>query len=207
MTRFNISPTRMERTRQRERLQTATRAHKLLKDKSDEMVRTFAQLIKQNKTLREHVEKDLTQALRLFVSASTHMTDAAIDDAINTVRHRVDFACSTRNIMGLVVPHVEVVTATAPKSVLISTPPAFDQAIALLHALTATLIELANIEKTCGMLADEIEKVRRRINSLEYNMIPSIKETIKFITMKLDENQRETQIRVMKVKEMQTKQN
>lgn len=205
MTKLNISPTRMERTRQRERLQTATRAHKLLKDKYDEMVRTFAQLIKQNKILREHVEKDLVAAIRLFLNASTQMTDAQVADAIRVVRHQVDFDCTTQNIMGLVVPHVQVSTAAAQnKTVLVSTPMTFDQAITLLHQLTATLIELANIEKTCGMLADEIEKVRRRINSLEYNMIPSIQETIKFITMKLDESQRETQIRVMKVKDMQT---
>ena len=204
-TRLNISPTRMERTRQRERLQTATRAHKLLKDKYDEMVRTFLQLIKQNKVLREHVEKDLTAAIHLYLSATTQMTQPQIDDAIHTIRHQIDFDCSTRNIMGLVVPQVEINTPVEPtKTVLISTPIAFDEAINTLQQLTATLIELANIEQTCGMLADEIEKVRRRINSLEYNMIPSIQETIKFITMKLDENQRETQIRVMKVKEMQT---
>lgn len=201
MNKTNISPTRMERTRQRDRLKTATRAHKLLKDKYDEMVRTFAQLIKQNKVLRERVEKDLTAAIHLYLGASTQMTDTGVATAIDVVRHPVDFDCGTRNIMGLVVPHVQVNTpAVQPTpTVLISTPLAFDQAITLLQQLTATLIELANIEKTCGMLADEIQKVRRRINSLEYNMIPNIQETIKFITMKLDESQRETQVRIMKL--------
>ena len=202
----NISATRMERLRQTGKLKTANRAHKLLEDKYDEMVHTFADLIKQNRTLRESVEKNLEHALMLFVSANTHMTTAAVDDALKTHHRQITMTCSTRNIMGLTVPHIEVTDiGTSKDTPLLTTPHDFDESIRLLQSLTATLIELANIEKTCNMLADEIQKVRRRINSLEYNMIPDIKSKIKFITMKLDENQRETQIRVMKVKDMQNK--
>ncbi len=204
MTSSNLTPTRMERLRQRGRLQTATHAHKLLKDKSDEMLRTFNQLIKQNRTLRERVAKDLTAALHLYMTASARLSTAAIDDALTGAQRTVTITCDTRNIMGLVVPHVEVQPnpqATAP--VLLTTPIAFDQALTQLQNLTATLLELANIEKTCSMLADEIQKVRRRINSLEYKMIPEIEDNIKFITMKLDETQREAQVRAMKVKDLQ----
>lgn len=204
-TTTNISPTRMERLRQTERLHTAKRAHKLLEDKYNQMVRTFAGLVKKNRTLRELVESKLTKALQLFVAANTHMTTAAVDTALSMRRHAIDLTCSTKNIMGLTVPHVEVTNVGAtPDTILLTTPPNFDESIHLLQQLTATLIELANIEKTCNMLADEIQKVRRRMNSLEHNMIPSIQSKIKFITMKLDENQRETQIRVMKVKDLQT---
>ena len=194
----------MERLRQTDRLKTAKRAHKLLEDKYDELVHTFADLIKKNRSLRELVEKKLTNALQLFVSANARMSTAAVDTALAAHRSEIALTCSTQNIMGLTVPHVAVADVKATQMpILLTTPVNFDQSIRLLQELTTTIIELANIEKTCSMLADEIQKVRRRINSLEYNMIPDIKATIKFITMKLDENQRETQIRVMKIKDMQ----
>ena len=203
-TTTNINATRMERLRQNDRLKTARRAHKLLEDKYDEMVHKFAELIQKNRNLRELVEKKLSHALRLFVAANTHMSTAAVDAALSAHHHSLAFSCSTQNIMGLTVPHIEIADTDQPKEkVLLTTPVAFDESIRLLQQLTATMIELANIEKTCSMLADEIQKVRRRINSLEYNMIPDIQAKIKFITMKLDENQRETQIRVMKIKDMQ----
>ena len=203
-TTTNINATRMERLRQNDRLKTARRAHKLLEDKYDEMVHKFAELIQKNRNLRELVEKKLNHALRLFVAANTHMSTAAVDAALSARHHSLAFSCSTQNIMGLTVPHIEIADTDHPKEkVLLTTPVAFDESIRLLQQLTATMIELANIEKTCSMLADEIQKVRRRINSLEYNMIPDIQAKIKFITMKLDENQRETQIRVMKIKDMQ----
>lgn len=206
-TTTNINATRMERLRQNDRLKTARRAHKLLEDKYDEMVHKFTELIKRNRNLRELVKKQLQQALRLYVSASVHMSTNAIDTALASRHHTVTLNCSTQNIMGLMVPHIEIADETLNKdeAILLTTPVNFDDAIRLLQQLTATLIELANIEKTCSMLADEIQKVRRRINSLEYNMIPDIQSKIKFITMKLDENQRETQIRVMKIKDMQNK--
>lgn len=205
-TTTNISATRMERLRQVDRLKTARRAHKLLEDKYDEMVHKFTELIKKNRTLRGLVEKKLTQALQLFVAANTHMTTAAVDTALAVHRQAIMLTCSTQNIMGLMVPHVEIADSDATDSqILLTTPVNFDESIRLLQQLTVTLIELANIEKTCSMLADEIQKVRRRINSLEYNMIPGIKDKIRFITMKLDENQRETQIRVMKIKDMQNR--
>lgn len=200
----NINATRMERLRQTDKLKTAKRAHKLLEDKYDEMVHTFAELIKKNRTLRELVEKKLTQALRLFVAANTHMTTAAADTALAMRRHEIALTCSTKNIMGLTVPQVTIDEVGPTKdTVLLTTPAAFDESIQLLQQLTATLVELANIEKTCSMLADEIQKVRRRLNSLEYNLIPGLQAKIKFITMKLDENQRENQIRAMKIKDMQ----
>ena len=200
----NLSATRMERLRQVDRLKTAKRAHKLLEDKYDEMVHKFSELIKKNRSLRELVEKKLTQALQLFVSANTQMTTTAVDAALAQHHHTVNLTCSTQNIMGLTVPHIAVADVDpTPDQILLTTPAKFDEASTLLQQLTTVIIELANIEKTCNMLADEIQKVRRRINSLEYNMIPDIQAKIKFITMKLDENQREAQIRVMKIKDMQ----
>lgn len=206
-TTTNLNATRMERLHQNDRLKTARRAHKLLEDKYDEMVHKFSELIRRNRNLRELVEKKLQQALRLYVTASVHMSTAAVDAALTAHHDEIALNCSTQNIMGLNVPHIEIAdTPLRTKSaILLTTPVNFDDSIRMLQQLTVTLIELANIEKTCSMLADEIQKVRRRINSLEYNMIPDIQAKIKFITMKLDENQRETQIRVMKIKDMQNR--
>jgi V/A-type H+-transporting ATPase subunit D len=194
----------MERTRQKGRLKTANRGHKLLKDKSDEMIRSFLTLIKQNRALRERIERDLTDALRLFMSARAKMSSAEVDAAVEKIKVLPRFSCSTSNIMGVITPKIEILPANAEKHRFISTPAAFDRSLELLLDLTAMLLDLANIEKTCDMLASEIEKTRRRINSLEYIMIPNTKETIKYITMKLDEDQRSQQIRVMKVKQLQT---
>ena len=161
----NLSATRMERLRQVERLKTTRRAHKLLEDKYDEMVHQFTELIKKNRTLRGLVEKKLTQALHLFVAANTHMSTAAVDTALSAHRQTIAFTCSTQNIMGLTVPHIEIAdTESSTNPILLTTPVNFDESIRLLQQLTVTLIELANIEKTCSMLADEIQKVRRRIN-------------------------------------------
>lgn len=206
MTKTNYSPTRMERLHQRERLHTATRAHDLLQDKADEMMRTFNQLYQQTLTLRTRVERELNTALQQMLVAGTQMSPAALQAALTTNVPSITLTCSTRNIMGLIVPHVEIAATALSPFVGQTTPPAFDQGVNRLQQLTTALLELANMEKTCTMLANELQKVRRRINSLEYNLMPTIEETIKAITMKLDENQRETQVRTMKVKAMQTEQ-
>ena len=206
MARYNVNPTRIERTRQKGRLKTAYRGHKLLKDKSDEMVRTFSTLIKQNRVLRERIEKDLTAALRLFMCARGKMSTKELEDAMSFCRIVPQMTTATTNIMGLIVPKITVWTTGAEQQhTFVSTPASFDKSIRLLASLTTMLVELANIEKSCDMLADEIVKVRRRINSLEYIMIPNTQETIKYITMKLEEDQRSQQIRGMKVKEIATK--
>ena len=196
----------MERSKQKARLKTANRGKKLLKDKSDEMIRSFLSIVRQNRELRTRVEDELSTALRLFISARCQMSATEIEDAVANMSAPPKFAATTKNIMGLIVPQIELkkVAEAAEKPIFISTPADFDRAIEILLHLTASLIELANIEKSCDMLADEIEKVRRRINSLEYIMIPNTEETIKYITMKLDEDQRGQQIRVMKVKALQT---
>jgi V/A-type H+-transporting ATPase subunit D len=200
----------MERMRQKGRLVTAKRGHKLLKDKSDEMIRSFLSIAKQNRILRTRVERDLTAAIRLFMTARTQMSQAEITTAFANVHKNVNFAATTRNIMGLVIPQIEIADVKSNKTetkefAFISTPTAFDKAIELLTDLMELLVELANVEKTCSMLASEIEKVRRRINSLEYIMIPNTQETIKYITMKLEEDQRSQQVRVMKVKDLHKK--
>lgn len=204
MARLNVNPTRMELRRIKDRLQTAVKGHKLLKDKSDEMVRRFMELIRENKRLRRELETELLDALRAFMLARASSDEASVVQAIAVPSKRVDVTCETRSIMGVDVPSVKIESrgdAELPYA-LPSVTGELDLSVMKLSALTEKLLRLAEVEKACNMLANEVVKNRRRVNALEYVMIPDCEETIKYIMMKLDENERSTQIRLMKVKSM-----
>jgi len=204
---MRVNPTRMELTRLKERLQVAVRGHKLLKDKRDEMVRRFVDLVRQNKKLREEIEGKLTQALKDFLMTRAVMSSEFLEEAIMFPSRRVEIKPSTDNVMGVVVPVIEYREETdedvSPYPYSFSTTSAeLDGAIVTLSGILPLMIELAQVEKTCQMLADEIEKTRRRVNALEYIVIPQLEETIRYITMKLDEDERGNRTRLMKVKDM-----
>ncbi len=205
MAKLNVNPTRMELRRLKTRLKTATRGHKLLKDKSDEMVRQFMLLIKENKALREEIEGELSGALKSFMLARAVSSDAIIEEAIAMPGVKVELSTGSKSLMGIDVPEFKIVEGDSkelyPYS-FASVTAELDDSIATLSTLLAKLLKLAEVEKACNMLADEIEKNRRRVNALEYVMIPQLEETIKYITMKLDENERAATIRLMKVKSM-----
>ncbi len=205
MARLNVNPTRMELRRLKTRLKTATRGHKLLKDKSDEMIRQFMIYIRENKRLREEVEGELSQALKEFMLARAVTSDSVIEEAIAMPGVKVELNTSEKNVMSVGVPEFGIVEKEHgdlyPYS-FASVTSELDSSIATLSTLLGKLLKLAEVEKTCNMLADEIEKNRRRVNALEYVMIPQLEETIKYITMKLDENERSSTIRLMKVKSM-----
>lgn len=195
----------MELRRLKNRLKTAVRGHKLLKDKSDEMIRQFMDYVKVNKQLREEVEGELADALRNFMFASSVTPSAVIEEAVSMPGTSVSLEVSTKNIMSVDVPEIEIVSGETDEKFPYSfatVTAELDSSIATLSELLVKLIRLAEVEKTCNMLADEIEKNRRRVNALEYVMIPELQETIKYITMKLDENERANIIRLMKVKDM-----
>ena len=200
-----VNPTRMELTRLKGRLKTATRGHKLLKDKSDEMIRQFMLLIKRNVALRTEAEKALKSVLSDFMLARAVSTDAEIEEAVAVPGKSVKVTSGSKNVMSVEVPSFMVEATeggeTYPYSFATVTGE-LDNCIGVMGELLPLLIELAEVEKTCNMLADEIEKNRRRVNALEYVMIPEFKETIKYITMKLDEAERANTIRLMKVKSM-----
>ena len=185
MARANVNPTRMELTRLKKELSTASRGHKLLKDKQDEMVRHFMSLIKENRQLRMEVETELKNISDTFNSARLKMSYAGLMEA-------------------LMVPSLEVVTN---ESVDITygfafTPCELDDSVLKLSGLVEKMVKLAEIERSCDMLAVEIEKTRRRVNAIEFVLIPDLQETIKFITMKLEDNERSNIIRLMKSKEI-----
>jgi len=203
MARLNVNPTRMELRRLKNRLKTAVRGHKLLKDKSDETIRQFMIYVKENKRLREELEQKLSDSLRSFLLAGSVTTSQVLEEAVAMPAFNLELTTGEANIMSVMVPTIQVKegdkTDLYPYS-FAAVSAELDDSIKNLSDLIADLVHLAEVEKTCNMLADEIEKNRRRVNALEYVMIPQLQETIKYITMKLDENERAATIRLMKVK-------
>lgn len=203
MARLNVNPTRMEMKKLKARLDTAKRGHKLLKDRSDEMIRRFSVIIKEDKALREEVEKELAETLKQFSVArsvtSSYQAEAAF--AMPSVSIRAE--CSTQSVMGVEVPAISVSdnrrTEELPYAYAEVTSEA-DYSVERASQLIPKMLRLAEVEKTVRMLANEIERNKRRVNALEYVMIPQLEETIKYIKSKLDENERAAVIRLMKVK-------
>lgn len=205
MAKMNVNPTRMELRRLKTRLKTATRGHKLLKDKSDEMIRQFMVYVRENKRLREEIEAELSSALKGFTLARAVSSNAVIEEAVMMPATKAEISLSSDNVMSVEVPSISIVEHEGQDKYPYSfdtVTSELDASIGTLSTLLVKLVKLAEVEKTCNMLADEIEKNRRRVNALEYVMIPQIEETIKYINMKLDENERASTIRLMKVKSM-----
>lgn len=207
MAATHVNPTRMELTRLKKKLATATRGHKLLKDKRDELMRQFLDLVRENKTLRERVEAGIARANQNFVLARSGMSDETVNVAFMTPKQEVSLTADSRNIMSVDIPVFHYETRTSDVNDIYSYGFAFtssdlDDAVKSLADLLPDMLKLAEIEKSCQLMAAEIEKTRRRVNALEHVMIPETQENIKYITMKLDENERSTQIRLMKVKDM-----
>ena len=210
MAMTQVNPTRMELTRQKGKLVTAMRGHKLLKDKRDELMRQFLDKVRENRALREEVEAALTEANRDFMLARASMSDEALNTALLAPKQEVTIEAGTENVMSVEIPAFDFKTRTPDPNDIYSygfgfTSGDLDEAIQSLSAVFPKMLRLAEIEKSCQLMAAEIEKTRRRVNALEHVMIPETQASIKYITMKLDENERSTQIRLMKVKDMMLK--
>lgn len=205
MARLNVNPTRMELNKLKARLKTASRGYKLLKDKTDEMIRRFSSLVRANKELRDSVEDDIAVIFARFSLARSLMSESQIKLAFSIPSVSFDLQCEKGNIMSVVVPKLSVNQDrndnAYPYSFTNVTSEA-DYSVKLTSNVSDKLIKLAELEKTVLMLADEIEKSKRRVNALEYVLIPNIEETIAYITMKLEENERGSRTRLMKVKSM-----
>lgn len=202
-----VNPTRMELTRLKKKLNTATRGHKLLKDKRDELMRRFLEMVRENRALRMKVEEQIRAANANFVLAKASMSDETLKAALLAPKQEVYVTTSYRNVMSVDIPVFDTQTRTPDPNDIYSYGFAFtsadlDGAVKSLADILPDLIRLAEIEKSCQLMADEIEKTRRRVNALEHVMIPETQEQIRYITRKLDENERSTQTRLMKVKDM-----
>jgi len=208
---MRVNPTRMELSRLKKRLQVARRGHKLLKDKLDELMKKFLDLVRKNKELRETVEEMLMQVHQNFLIARAVMSSEGLDAALMLPKQSISLEVSTKNIMSVDVPILNYKTSNNDESSIYpygfaTTSGELDGAIAALSKALPYMLELAQTEKSAQLLAQEIEKTRRRVNALEYVMIPQLSETIKYITMKLDENERGNLTRLMKVKDMMIEQ-
>lgn len=207
----HVNPTRMELTKLKKKLTTAIRGHKLLKDKRDELMRQFLDLVRENKILREKVEEGIKAANKNFLLARSGMADEVLNVALMAPRQEVYLNASTRNVMSVEVPKFSYETKTSDANDIYSYGFAFtssdlDDAVKSLQDILPDMLKLAEYEKSCQLMAAEIEKTRRRVNALEHVMIPDMQAKIKYIKMKLDENERSTQIRLMKVKDMMLEQ-
>lgn len=214
MARLNVNPTRMELSNLKKRLSTASRGHKLLKDKQDELVRRFIIQIRKNEKLRKEVEQELTNSFKDFTMASALSMPNFLELALSLPKQKVYLDLEVENVMSVSIPYMEfkkenvVVLDGNEKSSSIypygftHTNSELDEAVNKLDDILDKLLELAQVEKTCQLMADEIEITRRRVNALEYRTIPDLQETIKFIRMRLEENERETITRLMKTKDL-----
>ena len=207
MPAVNVNPTRQELTRLKNRLRTSVRGHKLLKDKRDELMKQFLEVVRENRALRTKVESALMQAHASFTEASALMSTEMLQQSLLYPKQSVELTMDFKNVMSVNVPEYHFQTRDAqPGDVypygFAATSGALDDAVDALSGVFQDMLRLAEMEKTAQLLAEEIEKTRRRVNALEYVKIPQMEESIKYISMKLDENERSATIRLMKVKEM-----
>ena len=211
MATTQVNTTRMELTRLKKKRTTAVRGHKLLKDKRDELMRQFMDLVRENMALRQKVEAGILAANTNFVMAKAGMSEATLRTALTCPKQAVSLEVSSRNVMSVDVPVFTSRTRSADENDIYSYGFAFttgdlDDAVLSLAQILPDMLRLAEVEKSCQLMAEEIEKTRRRVNALEHVIIPETERNIKYITMKLDENERSTQIRLMKVKDMMLEQ-
>ena len=210
MAKSQVNPTRMELTRQKNKLKTATRGHKMLKDKLDELMRQFLDTVRENKLLREKVETGIRACNSNFVLARATMSSEALKTALMAPKQEVYLEAGARNVMSVEIPQFSYRTRTSDTSDIYPYGFAFtsgdlDDAVKSIADILPDMLKLAEREKSCQLMAAEIEKTRRRVNALEHVMIPEAEDNIKMIKMKLDENERSSQIRLMKVKDMMLK--
>ncbi len=204
---LNVNPTRMELTNLKRKLITARKGHKLLKDKRDELMRRFLELVRENKELRIKVEEGIRKANMHMSLACSTMSEESVAVALMLPSQSMSVELKEKNIMSVIVPEYEPVFKTAQEGSIYSYGFAFtsgdlDDAVKALSDIMPDMLRLAEVEKTCQLLSAEIEKTRRRVNALEHVMIPDYTDTIRFIKMKLDENERSTTARLMKIKDM-----
>ncbi len=206
---IRVNPTRMELNRLKKRLTMAQRGHKLLKDKRDELIRQFLILVRKNKDLREHIEEELSAAFSKFLLARAVMPAESLEEALMYPTKTLNLEISQQNIMSVYAPKFDWAEEDAgggESSIypygFVDTSAELDISIETLSAILPQLMELAEVEKSVQLLAEEIEKTRRRVNALEYVLIPKLEETIKYITMKLEESERGALTRLMKIKDV-----
>lgn len=200
---LQANPNRMELQSQKAKLRTAMRGHKLLKDKQDALTKLFLEKVHTVKELREHTEKELKKAYSYFMIARGVMDQATASMVFESSSAVVELKAKVINTLGVRSPDFEFdQQGSLHEYGLVGTSAEVDSALEIFSNVVQKLIELAEMEKLVELLAIEIEKTRRRVNALEYRLIPRTKDIIRFIVMKLDEMDRSNLARLMKVKDI-----
>lgn len=204
---IKASPNRMELLSLNKRLGMAERGHKLLKDKRDELMRLFMELVQENQRLREELEGELAEAMGRFMAARAVMGTPQLEAALALPKRQVELVVGTESMMSIKVPKLSwQVSGEETDNPLpygfAQTSAELDEATRILTETLTKLLELATVERRVEILAQEIEKTRRRVNALEHVLIPQLEETIHYITMRLDENEPANLTRLLKIKEM-----
>ena len=206
--KLNVNPTRMELSNLKDRLELASRGHKLLTDKRDELMRQFIGLIKKNNELREEVEEKLKQGMQSFSIAKSLLHENYLEELMAIPSRSVQLNLDQKNIMSVRVPQMTFDYSSDASDIssieygYLNSNGELDRTFKQFIDVMPDMLELAEIEKSCQLMADEIEKTRRRVNALEHMTIPRLEETIYFIEMKLEEKERASITRLMKVKDM-----
>jgi len=204
---IRVNPNRMVLLRLTRRLGVASRGHRLLKDKLEGLIQEFVELVKEYREKRLELDKQLPEVMKLFVLAGLTSSDTVIDNALAQVQTPMELTVSQKSVMGVRVPELKVQFGeSTDKYSFLDTPPSLDLAVEGMKEYFPKILELAELEQTLRLLIAEIEKTRRRVNALEYVMIPQLEETIHMIKSKLDENERSNITRLMKIKEMRLQQ-
>ncbi|MCB7512986.1 V-type ATP synthase subunit D [bacterium 210917-SL.2.15] len=199
-----VNPTRMELGRLKQRLRTAQRGHKLLKDKRDEMMRRLLEQVHRARTLRRETGQMLASARAAQNEAAAALSPAFLAGALLYPAQTLHLDAQVHSGMGVALPAFSISAQALPGRPYgyAQTDGALDEALSRLHAALPKLLELAEAEKTVHCMARELEAARRRVNALEYVLIPELQEQIRRIAMKLEENERGNIVRLMKVKEL-----
>ena len=200
---MKINPNRMELLKIKKRLIVAKRGHKLLKDKRDALIQEFIHLAKESKIVREELEEKLEKCYQVFTNVSSQMSKISLEEALMFPKANTEAITSYKNIMSVKVPHYKYKCEGKYHTYsMVDTNAGIDKSVQNFYKVLPIMLRVAELDKTINLLADEIEKTRRRVNALEYILIPDLEETIKFITMKLDEMARSTNSAIMRIKEI-----
>ena len=203
MAELNVNPTRMELRKTKAKLKTANKGHKLLKDKTNELIRNFYTVVREAKEARMGVERKLKIIFELYSQAKTRLSDSEIDLLFMLPTHVVDLNFGVSTIMNTEVPQIEVkenvLSENLPYSPLSSTS-TLDKAVAMFYDVFPEIVHVAELEKSAYLLANEIEKCKRRVNAIEHIFVPKYEETISSISLKLSEAERSNTARLMKLK-------
>jgi V/A-type H+/Na+-transporting ATPase subunit D len=201
--RLNVNSTRMELMRLKKRLIVAQRGHKLLKDKQDELMRRFMEIIEETRAIRVKVEEDLSHILKRFIHINSYMGPERVYEALVFPSVKIDLSVKVISIMNVKVPEIALKKEESVRCYgYAGTSGELDLYLVDLGRIFGDMIRLAQNEKRAELLADDLVKTRRRVNALEYVLIPNIKETTRYITLKLDEMERSNLSRLMKVKDI-----